>query len=608
MPDTTSADPVFPRSFPPSNDASNDPNLNSTTTIDGNHDIDGAQQKLVLWQGIALLTADCMGVGILGLPSDMKVLGWAVGLSFLVINCPINYYAGNLLSILASDIERKEENATMDDGDANTTEIELAATIEPSTKPSSVVGGDIDAPTIRRKFSNKKKSYRGLPQNQPEEIISQSADDSHYDEEYDIVICDIGDDNDSKIDDAENDVSDGAFQDEIVRDEDAIREQGDAATNFRSSNNSNDNDHRKTSDLINISAAVFSPIDSLTSRTYIVLVKIIYYANLCLVLGDYILVMSRSVAALFGEDNICLPTAGAIASILMFGLCQFRTMANLGRSVSLASLFALLIVLVQCLFHHHHNSTGNSTDIPQSRNLVEDDMDNNNDVIWGKFSSLAGIGFAVGSQKLFLNIRHELQHRDEASRVLAGSLFVYGMAYVAVVLLAGPDPPSFLFDSIPEGWGRKIAGLLLWFHVAVSYAINSQALCASLDQMLPIAKRPVSTASWCIRSNPAATRWFAITLMVSLSSYIVSNAIPFFKDLVALIGALTSVPLSLTLPAILHRKARSIALLLPDRFCLSTDSYLLLLYSFVFLIIGLIGAMSEIEEDWLSQGRPFACR
>lgn len=553
-----------------------------------------------------------MGVGILGLPSDMKLLGYAVGLSFLVLNCPINYYAGNLLSILASDIEMKEDNTTTDDSDANTTEIELAATIKTSKEPSSVLGEDIDAaPTIRRKFSNKRKSYRGLPQNQREETTTQAVDGSNYDEEYDIVICDNGDDNDSKNSDAENNFSEGAFQDEIARDEiardeDGFREQGTAT--FRSSNNSNDNNHRKTSDLINISAAVFSPIDSLTSRTYIVLVKIIYYANLFLVLGDYILVMSRSVAALFGEDNICLPTAGAVASILMFGLCQFRTMANLGRSVSLASLFALLIVLVQCLFHHRQNSAGNSTDIPESRNLVEGDDIDNNDGIWGKFSSLAGIGFAVGSQKLFLNIRYELQNRDEASSVLAGSLFTYGMVYVVVVLLAGPDPPSFLFDSIPEGWGRKIAGLLLWFHVAVSYAINSQALCASLDQMLPAANMPVSTTNWCIRSSNPATRWFGITLMVSLSSYLVSNAIPFFKDLVALIGALTSVPLSLTLPAILHRKARSIALLLPDRFCLSTDSYLLLLYSFVFLIIGLIGAMSEIEEDWLSQGRPFACR
>ena len=60
--------------------------------------------------------------------------------------------------------------------------------------------------------------------------------------------------------------------------------------------------------------------------------------------------------------------------------------------------------------------------------------------------------------------------------------------------------------------------------------------------------------------------------------------LPFFKDLVALIGALTSVPLSLTLPAILWRRARSIALLLPDFCrCRGSGSYLLLWYSFAFL-------------------------
>jgi hypothetical protein len=49
-------------------------------------------------------------------------------------------------------------------------------------------------------------------------------------------------------------------------------------------------------------------------------------------------------------------------------------------------------------------------------------------------------------------------------------------------------------------------------------------------------------------------RWLCITLVVTISSYLVSNAIPFFKDLVGLIGALTSVPLCLSLPAILYRK------------------------------------------------------
>jgi hypothetical protein len=46
------------------------------------------------------------------------------------------------------------------------------------------------------------------------------------------------------------------------------------------------------------------------------------------------------------------------------------------------------------------------------------------------------------------------------------------------------DPPSFLFDAIPEGISRRVAGFLLWGHVAVSYAINSQALCSSIDRFL----------------------------------------------------------------------------------------------------------------------------
>ena len=129
MADDGPVSPQFPVSSSPSNDTRNDPTLNSTTgDTDPANNENSQQQKLVLWQGIALLTADCMGVGILGLPNDMKLLGWAVGISFLVINCPINYYAGNLLSILATDIETKADNLSSIETNDNATEIELATT------------------------------------------------------------------------------------------------------------------------------------------------------------------------------------------------------------------------------------------------------------------------------------------------------------------------------------------------------------------------------------------------------------------------------------------------------------------------------------------------
>lgn len=167
------------------------------------------------------------------------------------------------------------------------------------------------------------------------------------------------------------------------------------------------------------------------------------------------------------------------------------------------------------------------------------------------------------------------------------------------------DPPSFLFDAIPEGLGRRIAGLLLWGHVAVSYAINSQALCSSIERYLMVSGATAASPSWFVRTEPR-TRWLMLTFAVSVSSYLVSNAVPFFKDLVALIGALTSVPLTLTLPALLHRKFHHFPVLLPS--LPSIGSYSLFLYSVAFLATGLTGALSSIDEDWLNQGAPFACR
>ena len=160
-----------------------------------------------------------------------------------------------------------------------------------------------------------------------------------------------------------------------------------------------------------------------------------------------------------------------------------------------------------------------------------------------------------------------------------------------------PDPPSFLFDSIPDGPGRRVAGLLLWMHVAVSYAINSQALCSSVDRLF-LNQLPS------LHHRPRR-RWLYMTLVVSISSYLVANAVPFFKDLLALIGALTSVPLTLTLPLVLHRRTWQFPIWFPTLHSLT--SYAILVFSLGFLFVGLVGALGSIELDWSQQGTPFAC-
>eukprot|EP00980_Cylindrotheca_fusiformis_P012016 scaffold2844_cov123-Cylindrotheca_fusiformis.AAC.9 len=549
----------------PSHEEEEDDDHSNNTHKEGN--------KLKLWQGVALLTADCLGVGVLALPYDAHKLGWAFGISFLVANLPINFVAGNYLSIIALNLETSDTTpADSDNEEDSHDEVEMTTTRTtqtPRRSKSRPIGEDktTTGETVHRRQAA--KSYAGIPSTDNNVPAESMVDE------------DIFDDEDVMSDDTNNPPSP---EEERERPRHGVLHSSKA-----------------TYDLISISSQVFQ------SKNITRVVVLLYYTNLFLVLGDYILVMSRAVSAIF-LDQICTPTAGAIASILMFAICQLKTMANIGRTVSLVSLLAMLIVLVQCLWHHRIESSAISE---------EEREEDENQSIWQKLSALASIAFAVGSQKLFLNIRHELEHREKASKTLAWSLTTYGTAYVIVIILAGPmisltthylivDPPSFLFDAIPEGLSRRVAGLLLWGHVAVSYAINSQALCSSIDRFI-VSRLAIDSF---VGTLDPTKRWLLLTLTVATSSYLVSNAIPFFKDLVALIGALTGVPLTLTLPVLLYRKAKKLRLsmVLGMRNCLScSGSFGLLLFSIAFFVVGLIGAVSSIDQDWLNHGKPFSC-
>ncbi len=111
--------------------------------------------------------------------------------------------------------------------------------------------------------------------------------------------------------------------------------------------------------------------------------------------------------------------------------------------------------------------------------------------------------------------------KQAAPGSLSISLSLFGLAYVTVCVLAGPNPPSFLFDAIPAGMPRRVGGALLWIHVAVSYAINSQAFCSSVERVVG---HKLGRCSFGPR-----LRWTALTGIVALASYMVANSIPFFK-------------------------------------------------------------------------------
>jgi len=88
------------------------PSPSPTTTLEfQDHDIPLHEPLLSMWQGILLVTAECVGVGILALPHNVHTLGGGttggvlVGLGFLILNLPINFVAGHYLSGMAMSLE-----------------------------------------------------------------------------------------------------------------------------------------------------------------------------------------------------------------------------------------------------------------------------------------------------------------------------------------------------------------------------------------------------------------------------------------------------------------------------------------------------------------------
>lgn len=346
--------------------------------------------KLNAWQGATLLTADCLGTGLLALPDDIRVLGAVVGLGFLILNLPINYYAGYIFHKTANAVEAKQE-------------------LENRIYSQSL--GDIQENSDYESFRNSATQVNKLAEQSipvaaedPNDVFTPTSPPSHLS-------------------------STGRRYGAIHHD-------------------------TATSDFIGMASALFFQRKGFTR-----IVMAIFYINIFLVLGNYILVMSHALAA--AMDGLCLPTAGALAMILMIGITsQMRTMAKLGRLASMISLLALAAVVGQCLWAIHHQPPFTTTIPPEKSTILR------------KLSALGSIGFAVGSQKLFLNIRHDLADRDDAPKTLGISLSVFGLAYVGLCLGSGSNPPSFLLDAIPEStWSRRVAGVLLFVHVIVSYGM-----------------------------------------------------------------------------------------------------------------------------------------
>lgn len=101
---------------------------------------------------------------------------------------------------------------------------------------------------------------------------------------------------------------------------------------------------------------------------------------------------------------------------------------------------------------------------------------------------------------------------------------------------------------------------------------------------------------------------FLLSFTLLWAAWLLTNLIPFFEDMVSIIGAMCGSPIMLGLPPLFYYyavKAKGDQMSRFDTFMCFVSFFLLFPFTFV---AGLTSAFKSLLENWQENGPPFTCR
>lgn len=183
-------------------------------------------------------------------------------------------------------------------------------------------------------------------------------------------------------------------------------------------------------------------------------------------LSSYSLVIAQNIQNLFYDQHLCLYWAYLIAFCLVFPFNQLRTMHNI-TLLSLLSFAAILAVVAICLvFLFMDGAACNGSASPA--------LD-----YYNTFGALGSFIWAYAGVSYYLEMLAEMkQPEDFATKAGTGALLLSTSLYALTISMTyakcGENTPDSVVDVIPDGPWKRIASVLIIFHIMVTYAINNQ--------------------------------------------------------------------------------------------------------------------------------------
>jgi len=248
--------------------------------------------------------------------------------------------------------------------------------------------------------------------------------------------------------------------------------------------------------------------------------------NWFMTMALYILTAVESFEAAF-STNLCQSHWGLICVGILLPCMLIVDMKSMEWLAAISDFCAIIIIIMVLTLiateGNDHPSDHKHNIFPPKESFLD------------AYSPVSSFIFAYQGQSIFLEVISEMKNPQLWPRSVYVSHTLMASCYALTAIVGyyfkGNDVPAFLPSGLKDGPAKTIVNLMVAYHVLVAYIINSVPLVAMLK------RRYMNGA------DTPLSKHFILSTVLLWGAWLLTNLIPFFKDMVNIIGALCGSPI-----------------------------------------------------------------
>jgi len=322
------------------------------------------------------------------------------------------------------------------------------------------------------------------------------------------------------------------------------------------------------------------------------------YTYVFCTLGLYTLSIGQGLGMIFYDFSVCLPLMTMFGCLMLLPLnLSARFLGSFAGSVAFNCACTAGTVLIPIAWLAAQG-TAETRPAGSEYRAVASHLSFDSLV-----TSACTFAFAFSGQFILVEIMTEMEDMKEFPKAyFAYSLPFQAAAFIGVGLsvyyFRGDAASGMIVDEIPFGNSERYAAICLVGHMLITYVIKSVVLCRGLLKEFHRRDMITSCNTW--------SAWHYMVLAVLASSWLLAQIVPFFSDLVNLLGSTFTPTIAFMTPMFLYLLLARVQDFTPSRLEMVAIAVEVAV-SVVMLLYGTVSNGIHIYEQWNNYGYPFEC-